>query len=94
MKNKYIIAVVGLLQLGIFVPNCNSSDYQEQLYEDYQDSYISRHNSEIESYSNNDKYKADIQELRDANMRNLYINSTDYRGETIIMEQTDDSVIK
>lgn len=67
---------------------CYSSDYfQEQLEQDYRDSYIERHNAKMERINDNSKYEEQMQDLRESNMQNLYINSKDYKGETIVIEK-------
>ena len=65
-----------------------ADEYLDELIrQEYMDGYIERNNAEIREYSDDSEYKAQMQQLRRENMLNLYINSKDYKGETIVIER-------
>ena len=59
----------------------------ELIRQEYRDGYIERNNAEIREYNDDSEYKEQMQQLRRDNMLNLYINSKDYKGETIVIER-------
>ena len=71
-----------------------SSEYdwlEQHQRQEYLDSSISRHNAEIRAWKDPYEQRSEQlrEEVREINRYNMYINSDDYEGETIVIEKPD-----